>query len=232
MYKIKNEQFEGPLDLLLALIEKEQLDITRISLAKITGSYLEMIAEIQGDSSELADFLVIAAKLLYIKSKNLIPNMESAEEEAEIEDLETRLREYQQVKAAAKHLEMVLADGSRSYSRRAKNESVITFTPPSNVDGGSLFAIFQEILSKAEEETPKQAEIKAEPKVTLEQRRDAIVNHLKKAKKISFRKVLGTAHTKAEIIVTFLAILEMVKQKEVRVEQDKNFADFWVMSVK
>lgn len=232
MYTIKNEQFEGPLDLLLSLIEKEQMDITQISLAKITGEYLDMIADIQGDSADLADFLVVAAKLLYIKSRSLIPTLATNEEEAEIDDLETKLRGYSQFKAAARHLEQVLADENRSYTRRAKNETGVSFTPPANVDGNGLFALFQEIIGKIQEDVPEKAEMKAEPKVTLEEKRESIVRHLKQNGKASFRKILGTAKTKIDVIITFLAILEMVKQKEVRVEQTGNFADFTIMSVK
>jgi segregation and condensation protein A len=232
VYTVKNEQFEGPLDLLLSLIEREQMDITQISLARITSSYLEMIGGMQGNSSDLADFLVVAAKLLYIKSRDLIPNMASEDEEAEIEDLETKLREYQKFKNAAKHLELVLADENRGYSRRAKNENAISFTPPSNIDSGSLFAIFQEILEKVKEDTPEKTEIVHEPKVTLEDKRVHITKHLSKTGKVSFRKILSQSSSKIEVIVTFLAILEMVKQKEVSVSQDDNFADFLIMSVK
>lgn len=232
MHTVHDEKFEGPLDLLLSLIEKEKLDITQISLAKITGSYLEKISEMEGESSDLADFLVLAAKLLYIKSRNLIPTMATEEEEAEIEDLETKLREYSAYKAAAKHLETVLASEQRSYTRRAANENTVTFTPPKNVDGNELFAIFQEILAKAQEETPQKAEIKHEPKVTLEEKRQMITKHLSKNKKVSFRKIMSKATSKIEVIVTFLAILEMVKQKEVSVEQTGNFSDFEIISVK
>lgn len=232
MYTVKNEQFEGPLDLLLTLIEKEQMDITQISLAKITGSYLEMIGEMKGDSSDLADFLVVAAKLLYIKSRDLIPNLANEEEEAEIEDLESRLREYQQFKNAAKHLELVLTYENRGYSRRAKNDNMISFTPPSSLGDNGLFAIFQEILSKTSQEKPVSAEIKQEPKITIDDKRIHITKHLSKNSRISFRKILNQASTRIEIIVTFLAILEMVKQKEISVTQDDNFADFFIMSVK
>lgn len=231
MYKVRNEQFEGPLDLLLSLIEKEQLDITQIALSKITGEYLEMIGEIEGNADELADFLVIAAKLLYIKSRELIPTVTTDEEEAEIEDLETKLREYGQVRAAAKHLEEVMSAGGRSYARRAKNETVITFTPPTNIGSDGLFAIFQEILNKTLEETPKQTEIINEPTITLEEKREHIIKHIAKGGKASFRKILGSSKSKAEIIVTFLAILEMVKQKEIRVEQEGNFSDFYLYGV-
>lgn len=232
MYTVHDEQFEGPLDLLLSLIEKEQLDITQISLAKITGAYLEMIADISGDSADLADFLVVAAKLLYIKSKAMIPTVATDEEEAEIDDLEAKLKEYQQVRAAAKHLETVLTDENRSYTRQAKNENVISFSPPSNIGSDALFAIFQEVMAKVNEETPQKAELKQEPKVTLEEKHLFITKHLSKNGKVSFRKILSASRTKIEIIVTFLALLEMVKQKEVQVKQIDNFADFWVMSVK
>jgi len=230
MYNIKNEQFEGPLDLLLNLIEKEQLDVTQISLAKITTAYLAMIGEMKGDSSDLADFLVVAAKLLYIKSRNLNPSVATEEEEAEIDDLEDRLREYGKYKAAAKHLESVLAEEKRSYNRRASNDNLVTFTPPTNLDGGNLFAIFQEIINKVEAETPPERELVHERKVTLSEKRDIIKSHLKKSGKISFRKLLGLSASKAEVIVTFLAILEMVKQKEVNIAQESNFGDFTIIS--
>jgi len=232
MFNVKDKQFEGPLDLLLSLIEKEQLDITHISLAKITEGYLAKISEIKGDSNEIADFLVIAAKLLYIKSRNLIPTLATEEEEAEIEDLENKLREYQQYKLAARHLENVLSADARSYSRRGKNETVISFSPPESLGDQGLFALFQEILNKAEIDTPKQVELQHEPKVTLEQRRNHIMTQLKKNGKVSFRTALASAKTKVEVIITFLAILEMVKQKEVRVEQNKNFSDFMIIGVK
>ena len=232
MYKIQNEQFEGPLDLLLSLIEKEELDITKISLAKITGAYLEKIHELSGDSNDLADFLVIAAKLLYIKSRDLIPSARNDEEESEIEDLEIRLREYQKIKAAAKHLEFVLAYESRSFSRKAKNNEVVSFIPPKNINNGELFAIFQEILSRVPEEISDQKEIEQEKKVSLAEKRDHIFTQLKRGKPISFRHVMKNAKSKIEVIVTFLAILEMVKQKEISIEQKNNFADFMIMSVK
>lgn len=232
MFSIKDEQFEGPLDLLLSLIEKEQLDITHISLAKITEGYLAKIGMMEGDSAEIADFLVIAAKLLYIKSRNLIPTLATEQEEAEIEELETKLREYQQYKLAAQHLEGVLAAGSRSYNRRGGNDAAITFSPPQSLGDQGLFALFQEILDRAETDTPAAVELKLEPKVTLSQKRNHILSHLKKHGEVSFRTVLTSAKTKVEVIITFLAILEMVKQKEVRVEQDNNFADFMIIGVK
>jgi segregation and condensation protein A len=232
MYRVLDQQFEGPLDLLLSLIEKERMDITQISLARITGSYLEEISKIEGKSSDLADFLLIAAKLLYIKSRNLLPNISNVEEESEIDDLEERLREYQRYKHAAKHLENILDSETRSYSRRAKNDSRVFFTPPSGLDGSNLFAIFQNVLTQISKDTTEKAEMVCEPKISLEERITYIGLQLSKKRKVSFRNILISSKTKIEIIVTFLAILEMVKQKKVRVVQHSNFADFDIMSVK
>ena len=232
MYSVRDEQFEGPLDLLLSLIEKEKLDVTQISLAKITSAYLATISEMEGDSSDLADFLVIAAKLLYLKSKELIPNAETKEEENEIADLEERLREYQSYKLAAQHFDRMLAQENRSFRKRSKNDFTPTFTPPDGINSQGLFAIFNEFLQKADAEVPEKKDIVQEKKVTLSEKREHILSHIKKHGRSSFRTILGKAKSKAEVIVTFLAILEMVKQKEVRVEQETSFADFQIVGVK
>lgn len=231
MYSVRDEQFEGPLDLLLSLIEKEKLDITQISLAKITGAYLEHTNKLDGNSAEIADFLVIAAKLLYIKSKELIPQITNDKEEDEIADLEEKLREYQIYKKAAKQFDIKLSSLDRSYRKRGKSQIVATFTPPESINKINLFAIFQEVINKAGKELPVQAEIKSEKKVTLKEKRADILFQLKKDKKISFRSFLSKSHNKPEIIVTFLAILEMIKQQEISVQQDENFADFIIMGV-
>jgi segregation and condensation protein A len=231
MYKVKNDSFEGPLDLLLSLIEKEKLDICQISLAKVTSSYLETITEINSDANEMAEFLVIAAKLLYLKSKQLIPSAETAEEEAEIEDLEEKLKEYQKYKAAAKHLEDIIESGARSFAKRSKSEAQIEFTPPKDINGELLFAIFNEVLIRTKEDQNEIVEIKSEPKVTIDDKKIYLKHILKGNKKISFREALKSAKTKVEVIVTFLAVLEMIKHKEIKVSQNDNFTDFEIISL-
>lgn len=225
MFKVETEKFEGPLDLLLQLIEKEKLDICQISLAKITDKYLERVAAIEGNGDEMAEFLLIAAKLLYIKSKNLLPNSKTEEEEEEIADLEAKLLEYQRYKEAAKSLEEILAKGNRGFRRKAKNELAINFLPPKDLNSSKLYAIFQEVISKLEEDKPEE-EVLETPNITIEDKRNLIKSAIKKGERISFRKILFTAKSKVEIIVSFLAVLEMIKQKEIKVSQTKNFADF------
>lgn len=230
MYTVETEKFEGPLDLLLQLTEKEKLDICEISLAKITDSYLDYLKKMEGSGEEMADFLVIAAKLLYIKSKQLLPGIESEEEETEIADLEERLLEYQKMKAAAKELENILAEGNRAYRRRAKSDVPINFLPPQDLDATRLFAIFEEVLTRINTEDTEEKVIKTE-KVTIEQRREEVRNIIKKQRKASFREILSRIKTKTGVILTFLAVLEMIKQKEIKVSQDKNFADFTIEKV-
>lgn len=231
MFKVESGKFEGPLNLLLQLIEKEKLDICEISLAKITDGYLSRVSEIEGSGEEMAEFLLIAAKLLYIKSKQLLPNSATDEEEEEIADLEARLLEYQKYKEAAKNLEEILAKGNRGFRRQAKNEQIINFMPPKGLDSTKLYAIFQEAINKAKDEAQEE-EVLETPKVSIEEKRDNIRQIIKKSKKVSFKTILFNAKSKVEVIVSFLAILEMIKQKEIKVTQDNNFADFMIEGVK
>ncbi|MEI6266654.1 MAG: segregation/condensation protein A [bacterium] len=233
MYAVSNDQFEGPLDLLLQLIEKEKLEITTVSLSKITSAYLEQIENMQGTSSEMADFLVVAAKLLYLKSKELLPDIKSDEEEEEIEDLEAKLREYSIYKKAAANLESILIDGQRGYSRRAKSESEIIFLPPQDINHQMLFAIFQETLNKLPEQIEERVITDSpEQKITIEDKKKIIYSLTKKKKTIRFKEILAGAKNKTEVIVTFLAILEMIKQKEIGVIQKESFADILIMGLK
>ncbi len=231
MYSIKSDSFEGPLDLLLSLIEKEKLDICQISLAKVTSSYLEKISEIDGNPSEMADFLVIAAKLLYLKSRELIPHSKTNEEEAEIEDLELKLLEYQKYKAAAKHLGEILNNGKRAFGKRSKSAQEQLFMPPKNINGELLLSIFNEALSRNNNSKHDTIEIDSPPKISIEDKKVLLRNIIKKSHKTSFKNLLKNANNKVEIIVTFLAILEMMKHKEIRVSQNNNFTDFEIISL-
>lgn len=231
MYTVKNEHFEGPLDFLLQLIEKEKLDICEFSLAKITNDYLDKIYSINGSGGEIASFLVIASKLLYIKSKRLIPDIASEEEEEEIKDLEARLIEYQKYKNAAKYFENILKSENRSFRRKIKNEKINVFIPPKGLNNTALYAVFQEIINKINEDNIEEQIVRIK-RITLEEKRNQISVILKKTKIISFRNILTSSTTKEEIIITFLAILEMMKQKEIKVMQKNNFADFTIKGLK
>ncbi len=231
MYTIKNEQFEGPLDLLLQLIEREKLDICELSLAKITNEYLERIYSIEAVGEEIANFLVVASKLLYIKSKRLIPDIATEDEEEEIKDLELRLKEYQKYKNAAKEFGKILKTENRSWKRKAKNEKTVNFIPPKDVNKQKLYLIFQDILKKINEESQEEQIVEIK-RYSMEEKRDYLRTILSNSNRISFRTILSKSKHKEEVIVTFLAILEMIKQKEITVNQKNNFADFSIEGLK
>src|SRR3989344_2636894 len=140
MLKTKLQQFEGPLDLLLSLIEQRQLDITTIALAEVTEQFLQYIKELKHiDPTVLADYLSIAAKLLVIKSKAILPTLElEAEEEDAGFDLEAKLLLYKQFKEVAKYLKTLDNKRKQSFSRSATFEQKISFYPDPNVTSKKL----------------------------------------------------------------------------------------------
>jgi len=230
MFKIQTEQFVGPLNLLLQLIEKEKLDITQIALAKITDEFLVAIKELKTSEEELVEFLVISATLLYIKSKVLLPHLKTEEEEKDAEELEERLREYRRYKEASLHLKELLEKDRRSFSKKWSHFTKSkNFTPPEGVSLGNLFTLFQQILSTVKEEEETQEKV-FEKRITVEEKVFEIQNMFKKRKKSSFKEILKNAKSKHEVIMSFLAILDLIKQKFITVEQKKNFDDIMIIS--
>jgi len=229
MYKVELEKFEGPLDLLLQLIEGDKLDVCELSLSKITDTYLSEIEKMDKSSDEMSEFIVIATKLLYIKSKQLLPNIINEEDEKEIADLEAALSDYQKYKEAAKQFEMILSKNERSYSRKVKTKTSIRFVPPKNMSKQVLWRVFNDVLSHVEP-APDLETIKP-VNISIDNKKFEITKILKQGK-TSFKSLFTKHTTKTEIIVTFLAILEMIKQKEITVTQGRNFSDFAISGVK
>lgn len=226
MYQIKLEQFEGPLDLLLKLIEEERLDITTVSLAKVTDQYLaqlETLADVP--TEELADFLVIAAKLLFIKSKALLPFLQPEEEEL---DLEKQLRIYKEYLEASKNLQRLIRRKRFLYPRefsRATLEPI--FNPPPQLDAAGLRLIMLEVLSKIEPIVSLPEEV-IERTVSIQEKIDQIKNLISGQNATSFRNLLSSAKTKTEVIVTFLALLELIKQESIVVVQQGIFEEITI----
>lgn len=228
MYAVKLQQFEGPLDLLLTLIESEKLDICQISLSKVTDEYLKRVREIDS-SDDIADFLLIASKLLYLKSKIMLPNVENEEENQELAELEQNLLEYQRYKGASNQLSAILSKNLRSFPRKSEFKKIQTFVPPKGLSKNLLWQLYQEAIKNLPESNDKQ--ILDLPKVTLEDKIELIRLKLKTGQN-SFRKILRGSGSKVEIIVTFLALLDLIKRQEIRVKQTANFADLTLFRIK
>ncbi|MCL5094302.1 MAG: segregation/condensation protein A [Patescibacteria group bacterium] len=232
MLKVSQEQFEGPLDLLLQLIEAEKLEITKISLAKITDEYINCLSKLDERDYNIAEFLLIASKLIYLKSKVLLPQIANSEEEEEIEDLERRLIEYKKYKEAAQAFNTILEERKRSYRRQGIFDlDLRNFSPPESVDINMLLEILKNTLSKMPKEEIEKGEKEIEKAVSVEEKVTELKDYLSKKKKAKFSELLKKVKTKHEIIVSFLAILDLLKQKVISAEQDKHFGDIIIREI-
>lgn len=229
MYRVALEQFEGPLDVLLNFIEKEKLDIAEISLAKVTDEYLQYMKALpEADTARSADFLVVAAQLILIKSRSLLPKLEiTPEEEIGILELQTRLRELQILKQGALSLKKLARGKAKSHSRDSHANIVATFYPPEKMTRETLWQKLREMLTnvvtveKLKQETIKIAVSFETTLASMQKRFTKIFND-------TFSSLVGGAKSKMEVIVTFLALLELVRQKTVSVEQEAHFSDITI----
>lgn len=224
MYNVKLEQFEGPLDLLLELINKEKMNITEISLGQITDQYLDYLEKKEDiNLVNLSDFLTVAAKLILIKSKALLPLLDlSSEEEEEILDLEKQLEEYKKFKLIALEVEKIFNSKKQSLSRDNFLEVEPFFSPPEGVGAEDLMIIYQDILGQIPV-LEKLEEERIERVISLKERIDSLKEMLGKKVEITFSEIVKKGGDKIEIIVSFLAVLEMVKRRIVIVEQGEMF---------
>lgn len=230
-YKIKTEQFEGPLELLLELIEKEKLDITQVSLARIADEYLEHIGS-RGNISlnNLSDFLWVASRLILIKSKALIPLMQlTDEEEEEIFDLQWQLAEYKKFKEASVKIGQMANNGKFGVSRESLLGVKVVFHPPKDIEANDLKQVFQEVLSGIT--VVKEYEEKVMDEImSLEEKIADLQKVITKKIETSFSEVISKTTDKVEVIVSFLAMLEMTKQRIISVEQGDLFGEIKLKS--
>lgn len=226
----KIEKFEGPLDLLLQLIEAEELSISEISLSKITNQYIESLKEVAvKDPDELADFLVVAAKLLLLKSRELLPGAVAVEEDGP--SLETQLKMYKIFWDAAQKLDARIKQ-KRWLFFRDKLPAAITprFSPPPSVSVAKLHSSFLGVLSKI---TPviKYPEERMKRTVSIQEKINSIKNIMEKEATIRFHQVLKGSKDKTEVVVNFLALLELVRSRMVSVEQNEEFGEIVINRV-
>jgi segregation and condensation protein A len=230
-FQIKLPEFEGPLDLLLYLIEREELDITRVSLAKVTGAYLEYIhvlGKLQVDA--VADFLVVAAKLLLIKSEALLPRPPApkADDEDPGDELVRQLLMYKQYKASARTLGDREAAGLRTYVRIAPPPKIEAKLDLSNVTIDLLIKAVRGVLD-LEQPAPPAGTVVKPFTLTIREQMSLIERILRYRPSISFKRMLRRAQNRVEIIVTFLAVLELLRRRKVEIEQDGTFGDILIL---
>jgi segregation and condensation protein A len=226
-YKVSTPVYEGPLDLLLQLIERAELDITKLALAQVTDQYLAHLRSLQERAAEdVSAFLVIAAKLLQIKSEALLPRPPVREvgEEDPAEALARQLLAYKRYKEIAQTLHAREAAGLRTYLRLAPPPKVQGVLDLSEYTINDLFNAVKSAFAQADNR-PELKTVVAAPRITIRDRIKHIVSNIKISQRTSFRRLLGKRHTRLEIVVTFLAMLELVKRRYLKAQQDALFGD-------
>lgn len=223
---VQTEQFSGPLELLLSLISEKKMDITELALAEVTEQYVTSIETIEEkDPDELADFLVVATKLLLLKSRSLLPQFFPEEEDGP--SLADQLKLYKAFVDASKKIWDIWEHASVAHFRSEPVRVPTEFLGPDNVTKDKLHASMVQLIERL-------APLKPLPKVTIDrtvsikQRIEDIKTMLTKVAQVKFTEMLGDSANKTEVIVGFLALLELVKQRTVVLEQTNTFDDIVV----
>lgn len=226
-YTVHTSVYEGPLDLLLDLIERAELDITSLSLATVTDQYLASIKDLeQLNADEISAFLVIAAKLLQIKSEALLPRppVRAPGEEDIARSLVDQLKLYKRFKEIGGWLHERQEADLRTFLRVAPPPKVEPKLDLSNVTLEKLVAAAQEAFAKERNKQPLGIIIAA-PRVTIREKIDLITRTINEAGRSTFRALLNQGASRLEVVVTFLAMLELVKRYRIQARQEDLFSD-------
>lgn len=241
---VKLEVFEGPLDLLLHLIDKNKIDIYDIPIVEITDQYLEYIKQLESeDMNVMSEFLLMAATLLDIKCRMLLPKEvnEEGQEEDPREELVQKLLEYKMYKYMSYELKDRELDAAKNYYKQPTiPKEVAAFQPPidydelfSNINLGRLHEIFQATLKRQEDKIdPIRSQFGKIEKdeINMDEKLEFIHHYVQEHKTFSFRKLLEKSHNKMEIIITFLTVLEMMKMGQITIMQEQLFDDIIITS--
>ncbi|OIN96174.1 hypothetical protein AUJ66_06990 [Candidatus Desantisbacteria bacterium CG1_02_38_46] len=231
-YNVKTENFEGPIELLLDLVKKNEIDIYQVWISKVTAEYLKHLEIVQSlNLDEALEFLIIAASLVYLKSRSLLPQetLELVEEEEQLKrSLESYAQEYDKFRQVADHLKekaIIAADHfTRPVPEELKKEEYIEATL------FDLVSAFKNILAESEKREYVR-EITPEV-VTVEQKMEEIISLLQgENATVQFSRIFKNALTRLEIVVSFLALLELIRLRKVRAIQKKLFAEIELVGV-
>jgi segregation and condensation protein A len=226
-YTIELPVYEGPLDLLLELITRAELDITKVAIAQVTDQYLAYLEQIpERELADLSSFLVIAARLLLIKSEALLPRPPDREpgEEDPGDALALQLMAYKKYKQVANLLADRTSSGLKTYLRLVAPPSIAPKLDISDYGLLELQQAFFEVLAAMPKE-PQLGQVVTLPKISIRKKIQLIVKQVRRNGSTTFGAILKSAKSRLEIVVSFLAILELVKQSQVKVLQNMEFGE-------
>ncbi len=218
-YNVKLETFEGPLELLLDLIEKRKLFINEISLAQIADDYIEELKKFESfPVNFVSNFLVVAATLVLVKSKSLLPTLSlTPEETQDIKELEDRLKEYQRIRELSLHIKYRF--GKTPIFSQGMRRKEVVFTPTQEIQSLGLVSALRDVIARFPQKTalPK---VLVKKVVSLEEVMDKLATRITSHMRMSFKEFAGVGkEEKVNVIVSFLAMLELVKQGVIAVTQ-------------
>lgn len=231
IYQVQLEAFAGPFDKLLELIEEKKLDINAVSLSAVTADFLGYITSLERkDPAVVADFLVIAARLILLKSKTLIPQLAlPAEEEEEIGNLEERLKMYRAYKQAAHHIQSLALRRMPLFSKEYLHGLSQAFYPSPNMTAAQIHGATASVFAMFKEFVIEQKNIRGIV-LKLEDRIAHILKSLQSNMKLFFAEISRNAN-RSEVVVTFLALLHLLKHGQLAASQPDIFGDIEVSKV-
>ena len=236
-YSIKIENFEGPLDLLMHLIEKNKMDIMDIKIAVITDQYLEYLQKMQEMNLEItSEFIVMASKLIYLKSKSLLPSIESEDEEDDEFDLVKLLVEYKKYKEYTFTLKERLDFYHKRFYRLPEKVTLPSNKIEEEFSSDLIPNIYKEFIDKEVAKKNLQADnikkLAVSEKYTVQSKIREIIRHLLKTPKFIFNKIFNIKkQEKSEVVTAFLSLLELSKMSRINVTQDTLFGDIKVEKI-
>lgn len=240
MYELKLEKFSGPIEKLFELIDNRKMEITEVNLAEVTADFLKYVESLSDNNSPshathytlhdtrlVADFIVIASRLLLIKSKALLPNLElTQEEEGQIKDLEARLAFYKQFKPAIRHLEQMAKNANPAYSRPLFMNLPPVFYPTASITKEALRdsakKLFESLERVLEAKTVRIA------LVSLEEKIQEVIERMTALKNTQKFDDLLKEKSKPEVIVLFLAILHLLHRQLIKADQETGFSEIQI----
>ncbi len=230
-FQIKLEDFEGPLEVLLRLVEEKKMHISRVSLAAVADDFISHLDKLENDhnasKAQMADFILVASTLMLIKSISLLPELKvSEEEQGSMADLERRLALYAEIKKLS---ENVKKNYGRKiiFSRQESKEIVSVFAPSRDLTLQSLLASVNNVINNLPK-IEKLPQVIVQKVLNLEEVIESLAQRVQTALKTSFHDFIKDKKEKVNVIVSFLGMLELVKRGLVQAEQGEHFADIQI----
>ncbi len=238
-FEIKLPQFEGPFDLLLFFIERDELDIYDIPIAKITKDFLEYIEQMTSLNIELAsEFILVAARLMQIKARMLLPRPEIDEQGNEVDprkDLVQKLLEYKRFKEASAEMEVMLEERNMQFARGfikqdllAVRESATQEDELQTLDLYKLLTVYQRVLNRYQHQPEEVRHTVIQYPYTIEEQKKHLADLLLTNERIDFESVMLTSKDRVQLVYSFLAILEMLQQQMIKISVGLGYNNFWI----